>query len=68
MSENGESMLGKLIFWAVVIIAGVVVLRLVFAALGLAVFLAFRLLPILLVAWVLYKVWKWIADKPAAGA
>lgn len=66
MGDNNESMLGKLIFWAVVIIAGVVVLRLVFAAMGIALFLAFRLLPILLVAWVLYKVWKMIADKPAS--
>ena len=67
MGDNNESVLGKLIFWTVVIIAGAVVLRLVFAAVGIAVFLAFRLLPILIVAWVLYRAWKWIADKPAAS-
>ena len=67
MGDNDESVLGKLIFWTVVIIAGAVVLRLVFAAVGIAVFLAFRLLPILIVAWVLYRAWKWIADKPAAS-
>jgi hypothetical protein len=67
MGENDESMLGKLIFWAVVIIAGLVVLRLVFAAVGIAIFLAFRLLPILILAFVLYKVWHWIADKPASS-
>lgn len=67
MGDNDESVLGKLIFWTVVIIAGAVVLRLVFAAVGIAVFLAFRLLPLLIVAWVLYRAWKWMADKPAAS-
>jgi predicted tellurium resistance membrane protein TerC len=67
MGDKDESVLGKLIFWTVVIIAGAVVLRLVFAAVGIAVFLAFRLLPILIVAWVLYRAWKWMADKPAAS-
>ncbi len=67
MGDNDESVLGKLIFWTIVIIAGAVVLRLVFAAVGIAVFLAFRLLPLLIVAWVLYRAWKWMADKPAAS-
>ena len=67
MGENDESVLGKLIFWTIVIIAGAVVLRLVFAAVGIAVFLAFRLLPLLIVAWVLYRAWKWMADKPEAS-
>ncbi len=67
-TENGsnESMLGKVIFWVVVVVAALIVLRLVFAAVGIAVFLAFRLLPIVLVAWVLYRIWKWIVGKPAA--
>lgn len=69
MGENGanggESAIGKVIFWVIVIVAAVVILRLVFAAVGIAVFLAFRLLPILVVAYILYQVWKWIARKPA---
>lgn len=64
--SNGESLLGKVIFWVVVVVAAMVVLRLVFAAVGLAVFFAFRLLPLAVVAWVLYRIWKWIAGKPAA--
>ncbi len=75
MSENengngglgGESLLGRVIFWVVVVVAALIVLRLVFAAVGIAVFLAFRLLPIVVVAWVLYKIWKWIASKPASS-
>ncbi len=73
MSENesnvvggGESQLGKVVFWIVVVIAALIALRLAFAAVGLVVFLAFRLLPIVVVGWILYKVWKWIADKPAS--
>ncbi len=62
---NGESMIGKLVFWAIAIVAALIILRLVFAAVGIAVFLAFRLLPILVVAYILYQVWKWIAKKPA---
>ncbi len=62
---NGESMIGKLVFWTIAIVAGLIILRLVFAAVGIAVFLAFRLLPILVVAYILYQVWKWIARKPA---
>ncbi len=69
MGENGanggESAIGKVIFWVIVIVAAVVILRLVFAAVGIAVFLAFRLLPILVVAYSLDQVWKWIARKPA---
>ncbi len=63
-ASSGESMLGKLIFWAIVIIVGAIVLRVVFAALGMAAFLAFRLLPLLIVAYLAYKVWKWVAEKP----
>ncbi len=62
---NGESTIGKVVFWAIAIIAGLIILRLVFAAVGIAVFLAFRLLPILVVAYILYQAWKWIARKPA---
>jgi hypothetical protein len=71
MSENessvpgGESTVGRVVFWGVVIVAALVALRLVFAAVGLVVFLAFRLLPIIVVGWLLYRAWKWIADKPA---
>lgn len=70
MGENGtngggDSMLGKVIFWAIAIIVGLIVLRMVFAAVGIAVFLAFRLLPILVVAFLLYQLWKYIAGKPA---
>ncbi len=64
VAGNGDSVIGKLVFWAVVIVAGLIILRLVFAAVGIAVFLAFRLLPIVVVAYVLYRVWKWIAEKP----
>ncbi len=63
MSDNGESMLGKLIFWAVVIIAAVVILKVVFAVLGIAFVLALRLLPLLIVAFLLYKAWQWLANK-----
>ena len=64
---GGESLLGRVIFWVVVVVAAMIVLRLVFAAVGIAVFLAFRLLPIAIVAWVLYRIWKWIAAKPASN-
>jgi len=64
-APGGESMIGKLVFWAIAIIAGLIILRLVFAAVGIAVFLAFRLLPVLVVAYLLYQAWKWIASKPA---
>ncbi len=70
MGENGtngggDSMFGKVVFWTIAIIVGLVVLRLVFAAVGIAVFLAFRLLPILIVGFLLYQLWKYIAGKPA---
>lgn len=63
MSENGESTLGRLIFWAVVIIVGFIILRVAFAVLRGVFALAVALLPILLVAWILYKVWQWLANK-----
>ncbi len=72
MSENesnvpsGESTVGKVVFWVVVIVAALIALRLVFAAVGIVVFLAFRLLPLIVVGWLLYRAWKWIADKPAS--
>ena len=64
-AADGDSKIGKIVFWAIAIIAGLVILRLVFAAVGIVVFLAFRLLPVLVVAWLLYQAWKWIAEKPA---
>ncbi len=64
---NGESLLGKIVFWVVVAVVAVIVLKLVFAAVGITLFFAFRLLPIVVVAWVLYRIWKWIASKPASG-
>ncbi len=67
MSDNGESTLGKLIFWAIVIIVGFIALKVAFAVLRGVVALVFALLPVLIVAWVLYKVWQWLANKPAAG-
>ncbi len=64
---GGESLVGRVIFWVVVVVAAMIVLRLVFAAVGIAVFLAFRLLPIAIVAYVFYRIWKWIAAKPASS-
>ncbi len=63
-AAGGDSMLGKLIFWTVVVVAGLFILRFVFAAVSIAVFLAFRLLPIVLVAYGIYWFWKKFTDKP----
>ncbi len=63
MSENGESTFGKLIFWAIVIVVGFIVLRVAFAVLRGVFALTLALLPILLVAWILYKLWQWLAAK-----
>ena len=61
---SGDSMLGRLAFWAIAIVAGLIILRFVFAAVGIAVFLAFRLLPLVVVAYLVYWVWKRFTDKP----
>lgn len=64
-AAGGDSILGKLVFWTIAIVAAMVILRFVFAAVGIAVFLAFRLLPIVLVAYGVYWFWKKFTDKPA---
>ena len=63
-AASGDSILGKLVFWTVVVVAGLIILRFVFAAVGIAVFLAFRLLPIVLVAYGIYWFWQKFTDKP----
>lgn len=63
-SSTGGSVIGKLVFWVIAIVAALVVLRLAFAAVGLAVFVAFRLVPAIIVGWLLYRAWKWFAEKP----
>ena len=63
-AASGDSLFGKLVFWTIVIVAGLFILRFVFAAVSIAVFLAFRLLPIVLVAYGIYWFWKKFTDKP----
>ncbi len=48
----------------VVAIAALVVLKVVFALVGVALVLLFRLLPLVLIGWLAVKAWKWLRDRP----
>jgi hypothetical protein len=58
---GGESLLGRLITYTVIALVGIVVLKMAFwvfgAALGLGAFILFTVGPILLVGWVIVKIW-----------
>jgi hypothetical protein len=59
-NENDGTLLGKLLFWAIVAVVALVAIKVVFALLGVGLFLLFKLLPIVLVGWVVVKVWRWL--------
>lgn len=58
---------GRLATWVIIAVVALLAVKLAFVALGVALFLLFRILPLLLVGWLILKLWRWIQSKPAAG-
>jgi len=54
--------------WIVVAIVVVVALKVVLIALALGGFLLFRLLPLILLVWIVYKVVKWLGNSNGNGS
>lgn len=62
--------MGKLLYWAVLFVVGIVALKVFFVAVGiafgLAAFLIFKVLPVVLVGWLVVKAWRIWKEKPAS--
>lgn len=61
--KSGGTLLGKLITWVIVAAVVLLALRLVFLVLGVGMFLIFRVVPLLLIGWLLLKVWQHLSPK-----
>jgi hypothetical protein len=68
---SASSTLETILKWTVVVILAVVALKVVFAILGLAFvlggFLLFRVLPLVLLGWVVLKAIQWLGRNGEAG-
>lgn len=63
--------LETIVRWAIILVIGMVVLKLIFAALGIATVLfavALKLLPWVIAIWIAIKVWDWLRGDRGAGA
>jgi hypothetical protein len=68
---SASNTLETILTWTVVVILAVVALKMVFAILGIAFvlggFLLFRVLPLVLLGWVVLKVIQWLGRNGEAG-
>ncbi|HEU0012987.1 MAG TPA: hypothetical protein VFQ45_04855 [Longimicrobium sp.] len=53
--------------WIAVVILAIVAIKVVFIALALGTYLLFRVLPIVLLVWIVYKVVQWARDSNGNG-
>ncbi len=61
--KSGGTLLGKLITWVIIAAVVLLALRLVFVVLGVGLFLIFRVVPLLLIGWLLLKAWQHFNPK-----
>jgi hypothetical protein len=70
MSERND--FETVLKWAVVVILAIVALKVLATVLGIAFVLGgillFRVLPLVLLAWAVYKAVQWLTGRPSDGA
>ncbi|HET9982581.1 MAG TPA: hypothetical protein VFQ38_03305 [Longimicrobiales bacterium] len=63
--EDGSSTLSKLITWFVIAVVALIAIRVAFMAVGVGLFLLFRVGPLVLLGYLLWRAWRWLQEKPA---
>lgn len=63
--EDGSSTLSKLITWFVIAVVALIAIRVAFMAVGIGLFLLFRVGPLVLLGYLLWRAWRWLQEKPA---
>lgn len=66
---DGYSLLASIVKWAIIIVVAVVAIKIALGllgiVLGLAAFLFFTVLPVLIVGWLIVKAWQMFTNAPA---
>lgn len=66
---DDNSLLASIVKWAIIIVVAVVAIKIALGllgiVLGLAAFLFFTVLPVLIVGWLLVKAWQMFTKEPA---
>jgi len=69
---SNKSSFETVLKWIVVVILAIVALKVVFTILGIAFFLGgvllFRVLPLVLLVWIVYKVVQWLGDSNGSSS
>lgn len=63
--EDGSSTLSKLITWFVIAVIALLAIRVAFMAVGIGLFLLFRVGPLVLLGYLVWRAWRWLQRKPA---
>lgn len=70
--SNGKSDIETILKWVVVVILGFAALKILLAVLGIAwvfgAFLLFRVLPLVLVVWLVIKAVQWLTGKNGSSS